>query len=127
MLLIRRRPSSIDQFGQRRLIVVFDFSGSNSPDFPSTMWCARSNIGAHQVPGVDIVLVHELVDVDRAAGFRGEVFELILGDRDVILSVEQNILVLDQADGGDIHDHCSSPITPSCATNAGQLWRMSWR
>ena len=41
--------------------------------------------------------------------------------------VEQDILVLDQADGGDIHDHCSFPIRPSCATNAGQLWRMSWR
>jgi hypothetical protein len=38
-----------------------------------------------------------------------------------------DILVLDQAEGGDIHDHCSFPTRPSWATNTGQLWRMSCR
>lgn len=41
--------------------------------------------------------------------------------------IEQNILVFDEADGGDIHDHIPFSIEPSCDTRDGQLCRISWR
>jgi hypothetical protein len=46
-------------------------------------------IGTDQVARIDLRFVHELVDVDRAGGFQGDVLGLFLADLDEGLLVER--------------------------------------
>jgi hypothetical protein len=62
-------------------------------------------IGADDVAEVDLVPRHELVDLDGACRFQGDVFEFFLGDLDVGVGVD--LERLDDVLVGDLHTDVS--------------------
>ena len=66
-------------------------------------------IGPDEIAGIDVGLRHELVDVDRAGGFQGDVLKLVLRHFDVGVGVDlvalHDVVVRDFLAGVGVHLH----------------------